>query len=286
MAELYAIDTVAMNEFFAEYGNAVYGYKWIIRTAEAMWAIVEYNFRTRGHHFKPEFKPMIEKILKSNFEGTFEWPALIDPASVFHTAIHPFGVVSLPIMARHFALHGKLGNAFIVRFNAAPNGVAVVTTTLAAVNAMKSESWFKTFSSTYKEQIKLLSAFTDAILDNKFQFHLAATVYGTTRTGTCTVDGKTYTADEMVSSASAMAGLAQGFIDGLKECKEQKVITEFSLENAKSLVKHAASNPLVSVKMKILVTRTLELINESVTMKALAANTLPMLEDQAIVQAD
>jgi hypothetical protein len=279
MNDLIAINRVAAGEFFSEFNSTTHGSKWIIKTAEAMWAIVEYNFRTRGHHFKPEFKAMDEKILKSNFEGNFDWPAGIDYDSVFHTAIHPFGVVALPIMARHFAIHGKLGNAILIRFNAAPNGVAVITTTMAAVNAMRSETWFKAFSTSYKDQLELLSAFCDAIIDNKFQFHLAASVYGTTRTGTATVGGKVYTVDEMITRATAMAGLAQGFISGLQEVKDAKIIPEFSLENAKALMKHSASNPLVSLKMKILVSRTLELIQESDTMKALTANTLPMLED-------
>lgn len=225
------------------------GKSWVVKSAEAIWAMSEYFFRTRGHHYKPEYEELMKKMYKSGFEGGDEIPATLDFKEVFHTAIHPFGVQQLPVMAFHFGLCAKLGNSFLLRFEAAPNGLAVITTAAAALNCLRTEGWYSAFEKSMADSVGLVLALSEQILDNKYQCHMSANLYGTDRMTEVVVGGKTMKLDDAKSSAAPVATVVEGFIAYLNIQVNEKKINSFSLKNAKALQKHADNNPALSIRV-------------------------------------
>jgi hypothetical protein len=246
------VDGPARLEYLNAAKDESTGVKFVVQHAECIWAIVEYLFRTRGHHFKPEYVPIIDKMLKASFGSTFTWPGGLSPSVIFHAAIHPFGVKMLPVMSFHFALLAKLSSAMLLRLDAAPNGTAVITTTSAALYTMRGEAWYAAFDSSMKGQLKEVHAISQAILSKKYSYHLSASLYDATRASEIKVGEKTYTVDEAKAMTAPVATVIQGFINYLNMQVKDKQIKSFSLQNARSLEKHAAGNPSLAAKVTML----------------------------------
>lgn len=261
------------NQFTVEATSPTHGNKWIIKHSENIWCAVEHCFRVRSHHFKttgPEaasYTALYTRYLKACYEGNFEWPSEIDMFEVFHTAIHPFRLKALPVIAAHMIAYGTVANAALIRFSGSPCGNAVITTTNAALDTMKAEVWWKSFESIYSNQLEMLAAASDAINDDKYSFHIGARLYGLEKAVAIPYNGKDYTPDELKSSTSGIAAAAQGMINALKAAKNGNLIATFALENAKSLEKAAASNPMLSVKTQQVVITSIEMLGDTKTVE-------------------
>merc|ERR1712232_668587 len=129
--DLFTVDLNLTQTYMNLAKEENFGSRWVTSMAEAIWTAEEYIVRVRGHHYKPEFEANLTKYLASFFEGDDRMPKNLDMAAIFRTSIHPFGLQALPIMAGHFAIHGKMANSALIRLSAAPNGIAVITTTAA-----------------------------------------------------------------------------------------------------------------------------------------------------------
>lgn len=253
-----------------------YGLKRATMDAEVFWSISEYLFRTRGHHYKEENEALIAKIYSAHHEAALNLDYTFPYADVFHTAIHPFGVKALAVMAAHFAAHSKLGQAVLLRFNAAPNGLAVITTSKAALDALATEVWYADFKAMYREAIELVEVMGNYIVDNKYAFHMSARLYGLQSVTNIAVNGKSYTLDEAKAKAGIVATVAQGFINALNNQKRNNSITSYTFENAKCLEKHAAVNPLMSARISLLIALSVSLVAESKSMLPATTSIFPL----------
>jgi hypothetical protein len=263
------------------YQNAVEhgetGISWILGSAEAIWAIVEYFFRTRGHHWKDEYVALATKMFNSGFEGNRDLPGTLAPDVVFRVAIHPFGVMQLPRMAYHFALCAKLGNSFLLRLEAAPNGLAVVTTSAAALDCLRTEAWWSAFYANMRDSIELVTSMAKEILADKYSYHMSGNLYGANKKTILAVDSIEYTIEEAKARASPIATVVEGFISYLERQVDAGVITSYSLRNAKALKKHSSSNPSLSIKVTILCELVAKVLSDTTEMKTATRAVFPEL---------
>lgn len=278
LEEMYEADAANAEEFLELVADEHIGMSWVVNNAELIWAMVEYVMRVRGHHYKEEYTTLYSKYFKACCGGSSEWPEQYSFEAVCRIAIHPFGLAALPIMTAHFAMLGLLADASIIRFSGAPNGMAVITTTAACLRTMSSEIWYAKFKNVYAEQIALIENLEDHILENKFSFHMASSLYGVTTTSKVTVADTDYTLDKIREVGGGMAAVAQGFIEALKSAKDSNFISEFSFSNAKSLEKHSANAPLAAIKLRTLIIKVLELQSSAKTVDGLIDSFLPDLQ--------
>lgn len=271
-------------EFIKAAGSETYGMKWVINHADNFWASVEHCFRVRGHHFKTtakeidSYKDLYGRFLVSCYEGNFEWPAEVEMFHVFHTAIHPFRIKTLPQMVVHYLAHGTLANGAIIRLSGAPVGNALITTTVAALDTMRGEVWFAAFDRIYSDGIKRASSYSEQILDNKYGFHLSARLYGIDRKDSVTYEKERITMDKAKAYISSIGAACQGMIHALSEAVEQRLITGFALSNARALEKSAAGSPLITLRVKQLVLASIEQITDADNITEAIAGALPTLE--------
>lgn len=281
VAEVYTALGAHASVFATHFNGDHYGMNMAVRLAEAVWCVSEYLFRTRGHHFKEAFTQPIIKALKAAFEGDLPLPLNAEWNHIFHTAIHPFGVRALPIMAAHFMIHGKVGNGLMLRMGSAPNGVAAITTSKAVIDVIATESWYPMFAMNFTDQLALCNKMADAILNDKYSYSLAAKLYGLDRKTMVTIDGTAYSIESGKSHVSGIATVGQGLINALAAQKEGGVIEGFSFENAQALAKLARTNPLLAAKVSTMVALSLELLSQAKTLDQATAMVFPSVAPKA-----
>lgn len=270
-------------DFMAAYKNEKYGMKWVVKHAENIWAAVEHCFRVRNHHFKSDpnflasYVDLYIRFLKAAYEGEFEWPEEVDFLDVFRTAIHPFKIKALPVMLVHYLVYGKIANAAIIRTSGSPVGNAQITTTAAALDTMSSEIWWNSFNQVYSDAIAKVRVFSNQINDNKYAYHLSASLYGVTKANTVRHDNVDYSMDVAKGITSLLASACQGLIDALKAAKDTGIISRFALENAKALDKPASSNPLLRIRVKTLIEAAIDSISDADNLPKAINSALPAL---------
>lgn len=283
---LAALDSIT-NAYLAEFQNFVSDPHWgtepCVKWAETIWSISEHMFRVRGHHYKPELEGTITNILKAATEGSVTLDNSFEFADVFHTAIHPFGIKALPVMAYHFICHGKVGNALIMRTSGAPNGVAVITTAAACIRSLTGEAWYSRFAATYRVNVESITKYASEILNHKYQYHLAAGLYGVTPLREMTIDGKRKTLAEIDSEISAIAPFLQAFINA---CSTEASAggtgaASYSFGNARVLAKRASTNPLLITRVGALIKYTLEVVGSSPDLGTAIRDTFPVASSEA-----
>lgn len=273
--EIFTAMGTAATPFSLGCKSETHGMNLAVKLAEAIWCTSEYLFRTRGHHFKDSYVEPIKKVMRAAFEGNLHLPDNAEWNHIFHTAIHPFGVMALPIMAAHFMIHGVVGNALMLRMGAAPNGVAAITTSKAVIDVIATESWYPKFAGNFAEQLTLCSKLAEVIMDDKYSYSLAAGLYGLTRKTTVTIDGKKYSVEAGKGHVAGIATVGQGLINALTAQKANGTIEGFSFENAQALAKMARANPLLAAKVASIVGLSLDLLAQAKTMDEAASMVFP-----------
>jgi hypothetical protein len=269
VAKVVEDDAATGAAFMAFFSGDQELYKWAVNKAENIWVAVEHCFRLRAHHYKSggddeaSYKELYIRVLTAAYEGEFAWPKDVSMFTVFHTAIHPFKMKALVKMTAHFMAHGLVANALITRSSGSPCGTAAITTTIAALDTMKSEIWWSAFGRVYKEQLDKLKEYSNAIQEDKYSFHQAAGLYGVTKQNSFTINGTTVTVDDAKQEVSSIAAAAQGMIEALRTAVKEELISKFALNNARALEKPASSNPMLAIKVKTLVLMSIEQINDS-----------------------
>jgi len=271
-------------DFQTEFQSEKHGMKYVTKHAENFWAASESAFRVRNHHFKnlkdfiASYTSLYLRFLDSAYEGNFTWPDGIDMYDVFRLAIHPFKLKALPIMMAHFVAYGKIANAAITRASGSPCGCATITTTVAALDTMKAEPWWESFSKVYGKTIDEAIDYAEQINDDKFSYHMSAGLYGMAKKTTVTHKGKTVTIEEAKSRISLLASACQGMINALEVAVKNNLIKKFALANARALEKPAAANPLLSARVTMLVTAAMNMIEDAEDMATAITNALPTLK--------
>lgn len=245
------------------FASEFYGFKFAIKYAETIWGISELVFRIRGHHYKPAYEDLIKRTFRATTEGEVDLPDAFEYAAVFHTAIHPFGVRALPTMAAHFIAWGKTGNSLVIRFSGAPNGTALFTTTSAGIRMLASEAWYNRFEATYKTPITEVHDMARQILDNKYSYHQAAGLYGLNRSMTVTVNNVDISLSEAEQRIGVLAPPLQGFVNGVKNAQQGGSRITFAYGNQAVLQKRAGTNPMLAMKMELLIEKIITKLQEA-----------------------
>jgi len=273
--DMAADQTLRFGEYHAQVTDARFGIKFVTLYAETIWAMSEYLFRVRGHHYKPEYDDIIRRMMKAASQGAVELPSNFPMAEVFHTSIHPFGISALAVMTFHFIAWGKISNALILRISGAPNGCAAITTASAAINSIAGEAWYPRFSELHTDQITKIHGYAQIVLNNKYGYHLAAGLYGVAPMRTVTIAGETKTLAQVDQEVSALAPALQAFINYSKEVSANDPNMSFSFQNAKVLEKRASANPLLIQRTQALINYTIDAINASKDVASAISSTFP-----------
>lgn len=258
-------------------------WEWVLFNAEAIWAAVEFVFRTRSHHFKSigseaaSYTALYNKYFSASFEGDAKWPAGLSMFNILHTAIHPFKVRALPVVTAHYLAYGKLSESAKLRLHGSPCGHAIITTTVAALTAMRSESWWKAFETVFGDAIKRTISYGKQIDSNRYSYHQAAGLYGLTHLNTLIdpVDNASVNVVYAKNDVMFIAAACQGLIQALNTAVDTNKIKGFSLSNSKALQKAAANAPLITTRIATLILRSLELAADTSTLSDLVEATLP-----------
>lgn len=258
--------------------------EWVVKHAEAIWAAVEFVFRTRGHHFKSSgdeaeiYKSAYTRFLKASFEGEFVWPSGVDMSTIFHAAIHPFKIKALAVCTAHYLAHGMLSQAAKVRLTASPCGHAVITTCVAALNTMRGEIWWDAFERTYADSLRKVDMYADQINNNRYGYHQACELYGVERANHVTeeVGAAPVTIEKAKSEIKFIAASCQGLIQALHKAKESGYIKGFSLANSRALNKAANDVPLLTAKITAMIEATIAITSSAETIQQLMEVALPV----------
>jgi len=265
------LDSFADNgaEFLSAISSNQHGSKWVTRHAENLWAAVECVMRTRSHHMKTtgreaaSYEDLYNRIMTAAYEGNFELPAATSWLSIARTAIHCFLIESLPIMTSKFIAYNKVAASTVMRLSGGPCGCAQVTTAAAALDTMSVEVWFETFKKAYGSDVSIALAAKDIILNDKYSYHIAAPLYGLAKKTSITIEATTYQVGEIVSKIQNVAAACQGLINAMAEARVDGLISNFALANARALEKSAASAPLLAMRVKLVVQKSIDAIDDA-----------------------
>jgi len=293
VADVTAAMGPAADTFVSEYKSADHGNKWVVKHAENIWAAVECVFKLRAHHMKiggneeRSFTNLYTRILTAAYEGNFTFPARIKLEHLFRTSTHCFLIAALPIMTSKFIAYNKVGASTVMRLSSGPCGCAQVTTAAAALDTMSGEVWFGKFRKVYAVQVDASIEAKNAILNNKYSYHIAAGLYGCAKKNDVTIGGNKMQISAVVSMIQNVAAACQGLINALEGAQEAQLITGYALRNAMALQKAAAAAPLMALRVKVVIEASIDEINgadSAIAAIHAAFPTLNVEEDEKVVK--
>lgn len=201
--------------------------KHVMMCAEQYAAITYLLFRQFGHHYKSEYDQKIDIMWKATTID--KSPAYPGHALMNRTAVHSFGLKYLYLGFYRALDAKKLAETFVDRANVAPAGTAVVLTTYAGIEIMKSIVGWPNIYANYKSTIDKLAEQAVELRKDEgrkaLKYHTNARLFGFTRFKIDT------------SYAASLAVLVKGFIQSLGK--------EADLSKQKALDKYAKQNPVM-----------------------------------------
>jgi len=182
-------------------------------------ALLRHVFITRGHHYKQEYKEMIDRTWAAT---TITPPQnLTLPAwdILFRAGLHCFGIRALHELTVWGKQSGKLAKSFVTRFDAAPAGTAPTRTGWAALSSMMRAPWWNDFYSVYKPAVDALRAANAKAESLGLRGHVNAKLFDWTYQHVEIGD----------KEITVLAPLVLGFLDTLEDTeaiKNQRAITK------------------------------------------------------------
>lgn len=168
---------VAVNEFLNSDAVGRLNMKLIDRASLMIPMFAEQVFRVRGHHFLSSdaaaFTSSYETLARASLVS--EICDLMPAELLYHAALHWVS----PRKAYDLVRSGRtvVPEAMKVRSNAAPAGTAIITTTAAVIDAMRSTGFYDQLHSVYAEHIDRISAMHTLIRAEPAQYHKTCTAY-------------------------------------------------------------------------------------------------------------
>lgn len=197
--------------------------------------VAEHVFRTTGHHFltgdAPGYMSRYQRTLNSCLTG--EVAIYMEPGHLFHEALHWVTPRrSRQVLAAQ--LTSKLmPDAMKIRYDAAPAGTAIVTTTMAVLNAMDGVSLKTAFALKGHFDFSKIDEVCKRIRLNPVKYHKSAFAYGQAY-----VTGEELAHFESAKEVAVkFAPIAQAFIS--------TYLKDSAMNEAKALKKYAADNPVM-----------------------------------------
>jgi hypothetical protein len=173
----------------------------------------------------------------------------------------------------------------LLRISGAPAGHAVITTTMAALDTMSGEIWYPHFEKHFSKTIALCGEARDQILARKYSFHQSAALYGVDKRAYVIIDGTKHSIEQVKGKISVIAASCQGLINALKESVANSSINGFALANAEALKKASSNAPLMTMKIQMLITSTIEKIGATRSIAQMTSIALTQLTDESVAKA-
>jgi len=211
--------------------------EYIATASKVSWLVplaAEYVFRTLGHHYITEQSSMYEDKYRRVFLAALE-PGVhgfMRAATMYHAAFHWIGPKRIRDVVVSQAGGTRIPDAIKIRISAAPAGTAVITTTAAVLDSMKSSGFYDEMKKSSGEDLDAIIALTQTIRSNPTKYHKTPSAYGMPSL----TQAETTGVDTIRALAQRFAPVAQGYIDG--------VLKQAALGQAMALKKHADNNPI------------------------------------------
>lgn len=202
--------------------------------------VTEHVFRTMGHHYLTGQGADFERKYRRAFDACVE-PDLhtfLPPAELYHTVGHWVSLSRALSVSTNPTQSLSLPNALVIRSRAAPAGTAIITTSVAILNALAGTGMKEAYLRAAGIDETILTAMTQRVTANPGLYHTIPGAYG--QKALSTEDRQKL--EEAKELASSMAPILQGFVDSLpRDC---------DLAMAKALAKHANLNPTLRKQAK------------------------------------
>jgi hypothetical protein len=198
----------------------------------------EWVFRTTGHHYisgdAGTYTSKYEAIARASLGKI---PSLSFPSEIaYHTLFHWIS----PARAYEALVAQKdterIPDAIKIRMKAAPAGTALITTSAAVFESMKTANFFPEFVQLTKGDVEEIMVFSDAIKSEPTKWHKTPSAYGMAPMS----EEKQNRLEIFRRKAALLAPITQAYINALMK--------NAPLGRAKTLDKHSMSNPLLKEK--------------------------------------
>lgn len=202
--------------------------------------VAEHVFRTMGHHYLTGQGAEYEKKYRKAFDACVESDlhTYLPPAELYHTAGHWVSLKRALAVSTDPEQALRLPNALVIRSTAAPAGSAIITTSVAILNALAGTGMKEAYLTAAKIDESKLITMAQRVKTSPGAYHTIPGAYG--HRALSPEDRKEL--EDVKALASSMAPILQGFVDSLpRDC---------DLAMAKALAKHANLNPTLRKQAK------------------------------------
>jgi len=206
----------------------------VARTAAYLIPMMTENvFRTTGHHYLTGMADDYERKYAALCNACLvsDITSILRASETWHKVLHWVS----PARAREVVVTNidgpKVPHALKIRANAAPAGTAIVTTTVAVIDALEACNWADEVKKYGGYDFDKIRKTADKIKSNVTKYHNAYFAYNVS--GPSISEKRAL--EVAVLEAQKFAPIAQGFIDAM--------YSDSSLGKAKALKKHAEASP-------------------------------------------
>jgi len=196
--------------------------------------VAEHTFRTYGHHYlsgqAAEYQQRYRDTLRSCLREDIT--TLLSAPNLYHHVLHWVSPArAYNVLVAQIRAH-KVPDALVIRADAPPAGTALITTTVAVLEAMKSAGIYDEVDEHFPGDLDLVISMAKKIRSDVRKWHKSYFAYG--------VAGPSQQELEEMEAAKSVAisfaPYAQGFIDG--------TLQRAALGRARALKKYADLNPI------------------------------------------
>jgi hypothetical protein len=197
--------------------------------------VSEHVFRNYGHHYltsdganyAERYRKTLSACLAADVIG------YLPPETLYYAALHWVTPARVRTVIKAKFESDIIPEAIRIRFNSAPAGFALITTTSAVIEAMKSANLAEPIAAEGKFDLAKIQEASELVKANSTRFHKTPQAYNVAPAPLAEIDRVELARAE----ATRFAPIAQGFIDAF--------LTNSPLGNAKALAKHADVNPVL-----------------------------------------
>lgn len=196
--------------------------------------VAEHTFRTFGHHYLTGQANEYQTRYKETFRACLreDITTLLEASNLYHHVFHWVSPArAYNVLAAQLDTH-TLPDALVIRATATPAGTALVTTTAAVLDALRSADLFDEVEDNFSGDLDKIVAMTRSIKSDVRKWHKSYYAYGVAGPSAAEMEAM----DEAKQIAIAFAPYAQGFIEG--------TLSRAALGKAKALKKYADLNPV------------------------------------------
>jgi hypothetical protein len=221
----YSADLIAMKDAWATAKAAAF----------LIPMISEHVFRNYGHHYlstdaanyNERYKKTLIACMATNIVG------YLPPEALYYSALHWISPARARAVIKAQLLSDAIPEAIRLRFHSAPAGYALVTTTSAVIDAMRSANIAGAIAEEGHFDLEAIQVAAKKVKMNSTRFHKTPQAYRTAPAPLAEVKS----VEDAKLEAARFAPIAQGFIDAY--------LVGSPLGNAKALAKYADSNPVL-----------------------------------------